>query len=94
LERATRFRDANMMEIDSMDQFVKFFTPENTGRPEIHGGFALCHWEGSNEDEERLAKDYKVTIRCIPHGDCFAGSGTCFLTGEPSSRRVIFSKAY
>ena len=94
LTEATEFRDANMQKIDSMEDFIKFFTPSNTEKPEIHGGFALCHWAGSNEEEEKIAKDYKVTIRCIPHGDQFTEEGTCILTGKPSNRRVVFSKAY
>ena len=94
LAEATEFRDANMQKIDSMEDFIKFFTPSNTEKPEIHGGFALCHWAGSNEEEEKIAKDYKVTIRCIPHGDQFIEEGTCILTGKPSNRRVVFSKAY
>jgi prolyl-tRNA synthetase len=52
------------------------------------------HWAGSNEDEDRIAKDYKVTIRCIPLGDEYAEEGTCFVTGKPSSRRVVFAKSY
>lgn len=94
LEKATEFRDANMQKINSMEEFIKFFTPSNTEKPEIHGGFALCHWAGSNEEEEKIAKDYKVTIRCIPHGNQFTEEGTCILTGKPSNRRVVFSKAY
>ena len=94
LEEATEFRDTNMQNIDSMEEFIKFFTPSNKEKPEIHGGFALCHWAGSNEEEEKIAKDYKVTIRCIPHGDQFSEEGTCILTGKPSNRRVVFSKAY
>ena len=94
LAEATEFRDANMQKIDSMEDFIQFFTPSNTEKPEIHGGFALCHWAGSNEEEEKIAKDYKVTIRCIPHGDQFTEEGTCILTGKPSNRRVVFSKAY
>ena len=94
LERATRFKEDNMKRIDSIDEFIEFFTPSNTERPEIHGGFALCHWAGSNEEEEKIAKEHKVTIRCIPHGEQYAEKGTCILTGKPSSRRVVFSKAY
>ena len=94
LARATAFRDEHMTRIDSKDDFVAFFSPKNEKKPEIHGGFALCHWAGSNEDEEALAKEYKVTLRCIPDGDEFAEEGTCFLTGKPSSRRVVFAKAY
>jgi prolyl-tRNA synthetase len=94
LARATEMRDANMVPLDSKEDFEAFFTPKNKNKPEIHGGFALCHWAGSNEDEERIQKDLKVTIRCIPFGDRFAEEGTCFYTGQPSSRRVVFAKAY
>ncbi len=94
LAEATEFRDANMQKIDSMEDFIQFFTPSNKEKPEIHGGFALCHWAGSNEEEEKIAKDYKVTIRCIPNGDQFVEEGTCILTSKPSNRRVVFSKAY
>ena len=66
-ERATEFRDANTHKVDSMGAFVEFFSDGGKG------GFALCHWAGSNEDEERIAKEHKVTIRCIPDGDAFAG---------------------
>ena len=94
LAEATEFRDENMQKIDSMEEFIQFFTPSNKEKPEIHGGFALCHWAGSNEEEEKIAKDYKVTIRCIPNGDQFVEEGTCILTSKPSNRRVVFSKAY
>ena len=76
------------------EEFEKFFTPENQDKPEIHGGFALCHWAGSTEEEEQIQKDHKVTIRCIPFGDEYAEEGTCFFTGKPSSRRVVFAKSY
>ncbi len=94
LERATSLREEHSRKIDSMDDFVAYFTAENFDKPEIHGGFALCHWAGSNEDEEKLAKDYKVTIRCIPKNEEFIEEGSCILTGKPSGQRVIFAKAY
>jgi prolyl-tRNA synthetase len=94
LERATEFRDANITKIDTKEEFEAFFTAKNQQKPEIHGGFALCHWAGSNEDEDQLSKAYKVTIRCIPFGDEFAEEGICFYTGKPSSRRVFFAKSY
>ena len=92
LARATAFRDANMVKIDTKEAFECFFTPKS--EREIHGGFALCHWAGSAGDEERIQKQYGVTMRCIPRGDEYAEEGLCFLTGKPSTRRVIFAKAY
>jgi len=94
LDRAMKLREQHSRKIDSMDDFVAYFTSENPDKPQIHGGFALCHWAGSNEDEEKLAKDYKVTIRCIPTNKEFVEEGTCILTGKPSQQRVIFAKAY
>ncbi|MEZ5299186.1 MAG: proline--tRNA ligase [Verrucomicrobiales bacterium] len=92
LARATAFRDEHTREINSLEEFEAFFTPENADKPEIHGGFAMAHWAGTSEDEERLQKDYKVTIRCIPFGE--GDPGTCFLTGKPSPKRVVFAKSY
>jgi prolyl-tRNA synthetase len=96
LARATEFRDANTRVIDSKDEFYAFFTPKNSGKPEIHGGFALTHWDGSRGVEEQIKNDLKVTIRCIPFDDPEnpPEAGTCPFTGNPSPRRVIWAKAY
>ncbi len=94
LARAIALREAHTKRLDTEAEFRAFFTPENEDKPEIHGGFALMHWAGSSEDEERLQKELKVTIRCIPDGDAYAEQGVCFLTGKPSARRVIFAKSY
>ncbi len=92
LDRATKFRDENTLKIDSKKEFYDFFTPKNSARPEIHGGFALAHWNGSAEVEQQIKNDLKVTIRVIPFGD--SEPGKCIFTGEPSARRVIWAKSY
>ena len=92
LERATKFRDAHTRVINSKDEFYDFFTPKNSDKPEIHGGFALAHWNGSREVEEQVKSDLKVTIRVIPFGE--AESGQCIFTGEKSPRRVVWAKSY
>ena len=69
LERAKQFRDTHTRVIDSKEEFYDFFTPKNSAKPEIHGGFALAHWNGSREVEEQIKNDLKVTIRCIPLED-------------------------
>jgi prolyl-tRNA synthetase len=96
LARATEFRDANTRKIDSKEEFYAFFTPKNSAKPEIHGGFALTHWDGSRGVEEQIKNDLKVTIRCIPFDDPASPpeAGTCPFTGKPSPRRVIWAKAY
>ena len=88
LARATALRDANMKKLDTLDEFKAFFADD------APGGFALMHWAGSMEEEEMIAKENRITIRCIPLGDQFAEEGKCFLTGKPSSRRVVFARSY
>jgi prolyl-tRNA synthetase len=91
--RAKAFRDANTHEINSKKDFYDFFTAKNPSKPEIHGGFALAHWNGSREIEDQIKNDLKVTIRVIP----LNGSpepGKCIFTGEPSARRVVWAKSY
>lgn len=93
LERARKYRDEHTVRIDTKEDFYAFFTPKNTDKPEIHGGFALAHWNGSREVEEKIKEDLKVTIRCIPF-NAPEEDGRCILTGEPSKRRVVWAKSY
>jgi prolyl-tRNA synthetase len=92
-DRAQQFRDAHTHVIDSKEEFYAFFTAKNSSKPEIHGGFALAHWNGSREVEEKIKQDLKVTIRCIPFADQ-PERGTCIFTGEPSRQRVVWAKSY
>src|SRR5947209_7111851 len=91
-DRAKKFQDENTHVIESKKEFYDFFTAKNTSKPEIHGGFALAHWDGSREVEEQIKRDLKVTIRVIPSGD--AEPGKCIFTGAPSERRVVWAKSY
>jgi prolyl-tRNA synthetase len=92
-QRAKEFRDANTRVIESKKDFYDFFTPKNAAKPEIHGGFALAHWNGSREVEEQIKNDLKVTIRVVPLNDS-PEPGKCIFTGEPSARRVVWAKSY
>ena len=96
LERAAQFRERHTRPIDSKEEFYAFFTPKDSARPEIHGGFALTHWDGSCGVEEQIKNDLKVTIRVVPLDDPAnpPEAGTCPFTGNPSPRRVIWAKAY
>jgi prolyl-tRNA synthetase len=91
--KALSFREEHTGIIDSKEEFIDFFTPDNTETPEIHGGFALSHWCGDVAVEEQIKEDLNVTIRCIPQ-DGEQEEGTCVYSGRPSSQRVIFAKAY
>ena len=92
-QRALDYREANTVAIDDKDEFFAYFTPKNTDKPEMHGGFAMSHWCGSGDCEARIKEDLNVTIRCIPlKGE--QEPGRCIYCGEPSSRRVVYAKAY
>jgi prolyl-tRNA synthetase len=94
LQKARQLRDENTREIDSLDEFREYFTPQNAEQPEIHGGFALSHFCDVPAVHKLLA-DLKVTVRCLPDDERLAGqAGTCIFTGQPSPRRAVFAKAY
>ena len=83
-QKALDFRTANTFEVNSWDEF--------TAKIE-DGGFLSAHWDSSSETEEKIKELTKATIRCIPL-DAKEEAGKCILTGAPSSRRVIFARAY
>jgi prolyl-tRNA synthetase len=92
-DRALEFQKKHTVKIDDKNDFSRFYTPENPEKPEIHGGFALSHWCGDGSCEEIIKEELKVTIRCIPF-DAETEAGTCIWCGKPSSKRVVFAKAY
>ena len=57
------------------------------------GGFVSAHWDGTEETENKIKDLTKATIRCIPN-DAKEEIGTCIFSGKPSSKRVLFAKAY
>lgn len=91
-DRALKAREEVTVSIDSLEEFEKYFTPKDADKPELHGGFAHCHFVEGPEMEAKL-KSLKVTARCVPL-DGEEEAGTCIFTGQPSTRRGIFAKAY
>lgn len=83
--RALSFRDGNTVEANNWDEFVKLLDEK--------GGFVAAHWDGTAETEDRIKELTKATIRCIPLQNK-QEEGACVLTGNPSSQRVLFAKAY
>jgi prolyl-tRNA synthetase len=80
LERRRKFT----RKVDSWEEF----------KTEIEkGGLLLCHWDGTPETEEKIKEETKATIRCIPL-DAEEESGICVYSGKPSTRRVVFARAY
>ncbi|NIK92229.1 proline--tRNA ligase [Mangrovimonas sp. CR14] len=84
-KRALEFRDNHITEVDSFESFKEVL--------ETKGGFISAHWDGTAETEAKIKELTKATIRCIPV-DAKEESGNCVLTGNPSSKRVLFAKAY
>lgn len=91
--RALVHRDEHTRNIDTTEEFYAFFTPQNKDKPEMHGGFARAHWDGTAETEAKIKEDLKVTIRCIPLDEP-EEEGVCVVSGKPSRRRVLWAKSY
>jgi prolyl-tRNA synthetase len=84
-QKAKNYRDANITEVNTWDEFVSVL--------EEKGGFVSAHWDGTPETEEQIKAKTKATIRCIPLNNK-QEEGKCILTGNPSRERVLFAKAY
>lgn len=84
-QRAKSFHQQNTVEINDLESFYDFFQND--------GGFASAHWSGDPAIETKVKSDLNVTIRCIPLVDNPI-PGICIFTGEKSTQRVIFAKAY
>jgi prolyl-tRNA synthetase len=83
LERARQYRDDNMVEVASVEDFKQRFEKGP-------GGFVVCHAADCADYEEILAS-LKVTARCmLLDGE----AGTCIFTGKPDSPRTVFALAY
>ncbi len=85
-DRAAKMRAEHTVTIDNVADFRSYFTPKNADQPEIHGGFAMCHFS-SEAEVQPLLDELKVTIRCIPIAGDDEG-GPCFVTGKPSGKRA------
>ncbi len=84
-QKALAFRTQNTTKVDTYEEFKKLLDEK--------GGFFLAHWDGTTETEQRIKEETKATIRCIPL-DAPVEEGNCMYSGKPSSRRVIFARAY
>lgn len=92
LAKAKAFQKEHTREVTTETDFVEFFTPKNIDAPEIHGGFASMGFCCDSELEDKIAKEYKVTVRCIPNATVDEVV-PCVFTGKPG-KRVIFAKSY
>ena len=83
--KAINYRTAHTTQVSSYDEFKKVLNEK--------GGFISAHWDGTSETEDKIKKETKATIRCIPL-DTDNQGGTCIVTGNISARKVLFAKAY
>lgn len=83
--KAVNHRKEHTTLVNSFEEFKEVL--------ETKGGFLLAHWDGTPEAEEKIKDLTKATIRCIPM-DQPDEDGVCILTGKPSTKRVLFAKAY
>lgn len=84
-QKALQFRASVTTPVDSYDIFKKTLDEK--------GGFISAHWDGTRETEAAIKEETKATIRCIPL-DAAAEPGICIYSGKPSTRRVLFARAY
>jgi prolyl-tRNA synthetase len=83
--RAKKFREEHTTSVDSWEEFQKVLDEKT--------GFVLAHWDGTAETEALIKEKAKATIRCIPLNNPLE-EGKCVLTGNPSTQRVLFARAY
>ncbi len=83
--RALSFRTSVTTKVDTYEEFKKVLDEK--------GGFISAHWDGTQETEAAIKEETKATIRCIPL-DAKEEAGTCMYSGKPSSKRVLFARAY
>jgi prolyl-tRNA synthetase len=82
-DRALAFRKANTVETED---YVEF-------KQAVEKGFALSHWCGSADCEEKIKEKTKATMRCIPL-DQAPHEGKCVYCGKLAREKAIFAKAY
>jgi len=84
-EKARNYREEHISTVDSYEEFKRVLDQK--------GGFISAHWDGTSATEDKIKEETKATIRCIPL-DYIEEAGSCMVTGKPSSKRVLFAKAY
>jgi len=82
---AQKFTKENIRTANTYDEFKSIIKNK--------GGFVSAHWDGSSQTEEKIKKETKATIRCIPI-DSKKEEGFCMVSNKPSLQRVLFAKAY
>lgn len=84
-DRAVQFRHDNTVTVETYQELKEALDKKNC--------FVEAYWAGTSEDEGKIKDETKATIRVIPF-DQKNPSGRCMYTGHPTTRKVIFARAY
>ena len=57
-KKANKFKNENSYTVTNYEDFKNIIKNK--------GGFVYAHWDGTSETEEKIKKETKATIRCIP----------------------------
>lgn len=84
-QKARTMREAKTYNANTFEEFKQILdtTP----------GFVMAHWDGTPETEQKIKEETKATIRCIPLNNK-QEAGKCIYSGNPSTQRVVFARAY
>lgn len=83
--KAFAFREMHITPANTWQEFIDLLDNK--------GGFVSAHWDGTPETEDKIKELTKATIRCIPLNNT-EEDGSCILTGNTSTQRVLFARAY
>ncbi|PIN20292.1 Prolyl-tRNA synthetase [Handroanthus impetiginosus] len=84
LQRATSFRDSNMVDVSSYNELKEAIA---------QGKWARGPWSASDKDELKVKEETGATIRCFPFEQP-QGTKRCLMTGNPADEVAIFAKSY
>ncbi|KAJ6822339.1 putative proline--tRNA ligase, chloroplastic/mitochondrial [Iris pallida] len=84
LQRATLFRDSNIVDVSSYEELKTVIS---------QGKWARGPWSASDAEELKVKEETGATIRCFPFEQP-EGQKTCFMTGNPADEVAIFAKSY
>ncbi|XP_052186793.1 proline--tRNA ligase, chloroplastic/mitochondrial [Diospyros lotus] len=85
LQRATSFRNCNIVDVNSYDELKAAIS---------EGKWARGPWSASDKDELRVKEETGATIRCFPFEQPEGRKKTCLMTGNPAEEVAIFAKSY
>jgi len=84
LEKARTFRDEHIFEPKDFAEFKEIIN---------NNGWCSVWWKPSVENEALVKEQTRATLRCFPLEQP-EGTGQCIFSGEETSERALFAKAY